>query len=50
MVASAKVDSIPADIPATASPSHLNIGSHGPFALSVTATASRAPYNVMTAL
>ncbi len=43
MVASAEVDSIRADIPTTASPSYLNIGWHGPFALSVTATASRAP-------
>ena len=43
MVAYAEVDSIHADILATASPSYLNISWHGPFALSVTATAGRAP-------
>ncbi len=43
MFASAEVDSIRADIPAKASPSYLNIGWHGPFALSLTATASRTP-------
>ena len=42
MVASAEVDSIRADIPATAPPSYLNIGCHCPFVLPVTATAGRA--------
>ena len=43
MVASAELDSTRADIPATASPSYLNIGCHGPFALAMTTTAGRAP-------
>ena len=43
MVASAEVASIRADIRAAASPSYLNIGWHGSYALAMTATASRAP-------
>ncbi len=43
MVASAEVTSIQAGIPATDSPSYLNIGCPGPLALAVTATAGRAP-------